>query len=529
MPARRYIVYPQGGGHTYVPPTPYNYAADPALFRKQALGFGRGKTRVNQSVHMLLSAGGTTPLPPSVGVMAGANGRIVSTLDGTTPVYLTLIGVQGGEFGYTYMPGIVAMTSAQWTAAFLQQYNYLKGLNGTTVANTYADFNCVRLYLNSAAYTGASGRRQGVGETHTPGSIYRTLGTNLDGTVIYCAGDTGGTVGTHDGTETDGSGATYQGYIDTFVNNVLGASSPLGNATYVILNLDWTTPVNAANGQKILPCSQPAALSPVDLAMWISLAAKYKNNPRVIFEFQNEPYYSTASGGGLGNGGTALMNYESTLLGNGNNGGASSFTWPDATSKADSAALGTAVNSYVVNFSAQISPAISGTCVSYQQVLNAVRAQGATNLVFLGTLVNSGAIYNWSQNGGTQSVTDPYTVDGVQQYAAILHSYGYNGTSVYSNGKTGAQNITGLIAAGTPFVLDEYGTATTVGSTGSNGYSWMKANGVSGHGMTCVANFGLVSNIYNQGSYSATGLNWWSNYNVPNPSSAASQIPTGSN
>lgn len=463
------------------------------------------------------------------GVRVNTPTKLVSTLNGTTSVYLTLMGVQGGEFGLQWIPAIAAVSSAQWTAGFQLWYNTLQSAQGTTIANQYADFNCIRLYLNDAAWNGATGADPGGGPSGNASRYYASLGTNLDGHAIYCAG-TGGGLGTHDGTETDGSGASYQAYVATIIANVLGATSPLGNTTYIILNNDWSTAVLASNGQRLLPTSQGAAISAYALSMFTQLAALYKGNQRVIFEFHNEPYYSVE-----GTGGTALMNYESTLLGNGNNGGSASFTWPNATSIAAGG-----VSTYPVNFGTPIAQGGSCTLVSYQQVLNAVRAQDAPNLVFLGCLVNSGGIFNWSQNGGTQSVTDPYTVSGVQQYTAILHSYNYPGSAVFSNGKSGAQNILGLIAAGTPFVLDEYGTATTVGSTGANGYSWMKANGVSGHGMTAVANFDgninvgtgqgpTIATIYNQGSQSITSINPWANYNVPNPSSAASQVPTGSN
>jgi hypothetical protein len=459
----------------------------------------------------------------TVGVEVGASGKLVSTFDGTTLVYLTLIGVQGGEFGANWIQAIANVTSAQWAAGFQQWYSWLQGNQGTTIANTYGVFNTVRLYLNSAAWLGSSGVDPGGGPSGNASKYYRTLGTNSQGHVIYCAGATGGTVGTTDGTETDGDGTGYQNAVDTIINNVLGASSILGYTTYIILNLDWTTPVIASTGQRLLPTSQPCALSTADLTFWQQVANKYKGNLKVIFELQNEPYYSAE-----GTGGTSLMNYESSLLGN-SAGTGTTFNWPNATSIGDGGS-----SSYLVNFGTPIAQgSVQCSLVSYQQVLAAIRTAGAHNLVLLGALVNSGGIFNWSQNGGSQSVTDTYTVGGIQQYAAILHSYGYPGAATFSNGKTGAGNILGLIAAGTPFVLDEFGTATTVGSTGANGYSWMKANGVSGHGMTCWANFDPtgtgITNIYNQGSFSITGINPWSNFNVPNPSSAGSQVPNGSN
>lgn len=492
-------------------------------------------------VNVAFASGGMGPGPGigaqggggGIGVEVGASGILVSTADGTTPVYLTGMGVQGGEFGANWIQAIVGVTSAQWADVMGGTggtggtwWTWLAGNQSTTIANTYAKFNYIRIYINSAAWTGAAGADPG-GNDGNPSvaSEYTLVGTNLDGHLIYCAG-TGCGLGTHDGTETDGIGITYQNAIDTIIQNVEGAATILGYTTYIDLNDDYTTPVLASNGQKLLPSSQPGAMSPVDLAMWTQIAAKYKGDRRVIFEFQNEPYYSVE-----GTGGTSLMNYESALLGNGN-GSPTTFSWPNATSIGDGG-----TSCYYVNFGTCIAQGAQATSVvSYQQVLNAVRGQGANNLVFLGSLVNSGALYNWSQNGGTQAVTDPLTIGGHQQYAAILHDYSLTfGTDVFSNGKTGAQNVLGLIAAGTPFVLDEYGLATSVGSTHLNGYSWMKANNISGHSMTAWANFASpgtsITDIYSQGSFCMTCLNPWSNFNVGSArvAGAPSQVPNGSN
>ena len=220
-------------------------------------------------------------------------------------------------------------------------------------------------------------------------------------------------------------GKTYHpdpnGDYQTAVTAAVKAASAAG--LYVILDLQWTAPNNY--------CAK--ALNPIaDLtngtAFWKSVAGAFKGSPNVVFDLFNEPFpfpYGdwTVNGQDMWafwkNGGT-LSQYVSS---NGN-------------------------------------PSVSYQAAGMQQLLNAVRSTGATNLVIVGAMNYSGDMSGWL-------TYQPY--DSAGQMAVSWHAYPAN-----SNGQNdtlpvaptwGAVQMTeyapAILAAGIPIVIGEFGDQMT--------------------------------------------------------------------
>ena len=147
---------------------------------------------------------------------------------------------------------------------------------------------------------------------------------------------------------------------------------------YVILHLHWSAPAGfAANVQN------PMADADNSVALWTSVANAFMNNPAVIFELFNEPYFdpvSQADGafnnvtGGfpnttanemIRNGGTASYYF-----------GLSSGTWGGSEQKV----------SY------------TWSVAGYQTLINAVRSTGATNVILCGGDRYSDDLTWWGQD-----------------------------------------------------------------------------------------------------------------------------------
>ena len=75
------------------------------------------------------------------------------------------------------------------------------------------------------------------------------------------------------------SGPAYQNALMGYVTRLLSHN------LYVILELHWTAAGTAiANGQQPMPNDDHS------IALWISVASRFKNKPNVIFDLFNEPY-----------------------------------------------------------------------------------------------------------------------------------------------------------------------------------------------------------------------------------------------
>jgi endoglucanase len=224
-------------------------------------------------------------------------------------------------------------------------------------------------------------------------------------------------------------GGNYQATVAQSVADATAAG------LYVILDLHLNAPGSACpNAQNAMADADHS------VAFWTSVATAFKANPAVIFELFNEPYLSQAPlvddtpWADLLNGGGTLTQYifsgSPSLL---------NLTWKND---------------------------------GMQQLLNAVRATGSTNVVLVAPLAYSSALDGWLQ----YKPTDP-----AGQMGAVWHAYPADGfPTQVSCVDTGAANTAGnlpgcsakimadaqgIVAAGYPVVITEFGD--TIGGSGA--------------------------------------------------------------
>jgi len=223
-------------------------------------------------------------------------------------------------------------------------------------------------------------------------------------------------------------------YRATVAKSVADASAA---GLYVILDLHWAAPDD--NGTPACPTAQNAmADSDHATTFWASLASQFKANPAVICELFNEPY--------LGN--TALVG---------------DSPWPDLLA-------GGSVTKFSYGGGAG-SMNLSWSTVGMQQLLDAVRATGATNVVLTSTLSWAQQMDGWLK----YKPTDP-----AGQLGAVWHpypgsSYGYPAQvlcepdGIVTVGLPACSSlemtaVQSILAAGYPVIATEFGD-TIGGST----------------------------------------------------------------
>ena len=236
-------------------------------------------------------------------------------------------------------------------------------------------------------------------------------------------------------------------YKQTLANLVQEANAA---GIYVILDLHWAAPGNAC------PMLQ-SQMADTDhsLAFWTSIANAYKGNPAVLFELFNEPFLDFDFTGDpwqylmFGTGGS-FSGYPATS----NNG-----TWKNVMTPWNIA--------------------------SYQAMINAVRATGATNVVLIGSLSYTADLSGWLSH----KPTDP-----LGQMAATWHPYPGGstwGTPAWAQPSYAPEIFTevqSILAAGIPVVATETGDQDTAGTVGAplvqTVTTFADANGVSLLGWT---------------------------------------------
>jgi hypothetical protein len=247
----------------------------------------------------------------------------------------------------------------------------------------------------------------------------------------------------------DGTGATrnpdpghnYQATVKKAVSDATAAG------LYVIVDLHWTAPKN------FCPLAQnPMADADNSLNFWTSIAGTFKGYPNVLFELFNEPYLYYLSGGEtdwkvLMQGGTETA----YVTGNG--------------------------SAYTANYSWQVA--------GMQQMLNAVRATGATNVVLV-------AGVSWAQDLSQWNANKP--TDPAKQLAAVWHAYPNSGTvgdpqaALPKFGSVGYTWTQSVLSAGYPVLITEFGDHNAPGTVGSpfvsNLLPWADAHGASYTGWT---------------------------------------------
>jgi endoglucanase len=262
--------------------------------------------------------------------------------------------------------------------------------------------NVVRLPLNEASWLGLNCVDQGGNGVHYVNGVKTQ---NAPGETV--SADPGG---------------NYQATVSSSVTSATAAG------LYVILDLHFATPGNACPNMQ-------NAMADADhsIAFWTSVATAFKGSPNVIFELFNEPFLDqvavtgTTAWPALLNGGT-LTSYSvqtptnpwyKTIQ----------YTWQTA---------------------------------GMQQMLNAVRATGATNVVLTSGNSYAGAIFDWLQ----YKPTDP-----AHQLGAVWHAYSvpqYPNQVDCAGMPACSANIMlsaqAIKAAGYPVVITEYGD-TIGGST----------------------------------------------------------------
>ena len=235
-------------------------------------------------------------------------------------------------------------------------------------------------------------------------------------------------------------GGNYKSAVGKQVSQALAAG------LYVILDLHWTAPGNTCPMLQTQMADADHALN-----FWTSVATLYKGTPAVMFELFNEPFLDFEFSG---NAWTYLMK-----------GTGGSFSGYPATDN-----IGTWRD-------IQRPWAIA----SYQQMINAVRAAGATNIVLVGALQYTEDLGGWLQN----RPSDPQG-----QMAAAWHAYpSYGaawGSSAYSQPNLSPQvwsEVQAIHAAGIPVIATETGDQDSPGTTGAplvaNVTAFADKNGVS--------------------------------------------------
>ena len=254
--------------------------------------------------------------------------------------------------------------------------------------------------------------------------------------------------------------ASWLGYTCTDTSGVVRNPDPAGNyksavqtqvaqataaGLYVIIDLHWTAPGNAC------PMLQTQmADADHSIALWTSVASTFKNNPAVLFELFNEPFLNFDF---TGDAWTTMMK-----------GTGGSFSGYPATS--GSGSWQDVKKPWAV--------------ASYQAMLNAVRATGATNVVLVGTMQYSQDLSGWLAHK---------PADPLNQIAAVWHPYSTFGTTwgtpAYAQPNYAPDVFTDvqkIQAAGIPVIATETGDHNTPGTKGAplvaNVTTWADLHGV---------------------------------------------------
>ena len=218
-------------------------------------------------------------------------------------------------------------------------------------------------------------------------------------------------------------GRNYQATVSSSVSDATAAG------LYVILDLHLTAPGNAC------PTKQnPMADADHSIAFWTSVATTFKGIPSVVFELFNEPFLDMTP---------ALV---------------------DKTAWEDLLNGGGTLNAYIAqtpNAPYQITPSYIWHTAGMQQMLDAVRATGSTNIVLTSTLSYASAIYNWLEYK---------PVDPANQLGAVWHAYPassfpqqVNCVNLPGCSSTIMAAAIAIKAAGYPVVISEFGD--TIGSS----------------------------------------------------------------
>jgi hypothetical protein len=236
-------------------------------------------------------------------------------------------------------------------------------------------------------------------------------------------------------------GHNYKATVEQAVANASAAG------LYVILDLHWTAPAN------FCPLAQnPMADTTHSIDFWTSIADTFKDRPNVMFELFNEPYFYWLTGGETDWG--VLMQ-------------------------------GGTMTEYVTGDGREYTKKYTWQVAGMQQMLNAVRATGATNVVLI-------AGVTWAQDLSQWAAHAPK--DPLKQIAAVWHAYPDSGTvgsadaAIPKLGNVAYSYTQSVLTAGYPVFITEYGDHSAPGVVGAPFVSkmlpWADEHGVSYTGWT---------------------------------------------
>lgn len=246
----------------------------------------------------------------------------------------------------------------------------------------------------------------------------------------------------------DGKGATRNpdpghNYKKTVAETVQQATAA---GLYVVLDLHWSAP------EKYCPLLQnPMADADHSIDFWSSVATQFKGSPNVLFELFNEPF--------VGYGGpVSAADWRTTMRG------------------------GAMRQFLTVNPTTQGWDKIDSTwqVAGMQQMLDAVRATGATNVVLAGTPSWSQDISQWIENAPR---------DPLHQLGVAWHPYPNSNAAgdpqalVPKLGPKAYEWAEHILAADYPILITETGDHNAPGTRGSpylaNLLPWADAHGIS--------------------------------------------------
>lgn len=254
----------------------------------------------------------------------------------------------------------------------------------------------------------------------------------------------------HDGKDRQADpGRNYRNIVVSSVQEATAAG------LYVILDLHWSGPNVQVPGQaKPVPQTSfesgggqnPMADLDHALGFWATVANTFKDNPAVMFDLYNEPYFWWLEAG------------ESEWQ-----------AWRDGGTITQYV---TGADPYQLSFRWQ--------SAGMQQMLNAIRNTGAANVVIAGGVNWAGDLSGWLAHR---------PVDSLNQLAAAWHAYPHKqDPSVPACGTVQYAYAQGLIAAGIPVIITETGDHNAPGTVGSPLLSavlpWADQRGISYLGWT---------------------------------------------
>jgi endoglucanase len=253
--------------------------------------------------------------------------------------------------------------------------------------------------------------------------------------------------------------ASYLGYMTFNTDGSQHNPDPMGNykqvvqqivtdataqGMYVILDLHKNAPKGTVNGTLMQVAPESATQNQMadadnSVAFWTAIATAFKGNPNVIFDLFNEPYFdNVVAPAGISGTGVAW----SILL----NGGTNKLFYADNTTFSQ-----------------------NWTSAGMQDMLDAVRATGATNVVMT-------AGVSWAQD--TSQWVQYAPSDPLHQLACSWHAYP-GGGGLPGFGQSNYTWAEAILASGYPIIIGETGDSASNATFLPNLLPWADSNNVS--------------------------------------------------